>query len=872
VQLADDRVLLLWLPHYTHTQGKTDGFNGSVIHAQICEYQSGNPGKYVCGPIVNVALQASHFSDFVYSMWSKPNSSSAFQSSVKAIALSATTVALVIRVNNTTPFLYVLRIPQNTNYVDTSAVGYLQLSDSTILNGTTSYAFDIAPYPSDATKMVMQAIDGTNNYLLLFNVPSTGNPSLVHRTTITNNIATSVYGGTICNISKTTAAGVDPVFSVTGATSATAIDSQLYKCGSTAFSGVGNKLTINTGFTTAIRSIKAKCVSSDNTPNAIIAITDASNNVFYGRMSSSDGAAFTLASTTLNVGIASRGIYDAWNWGNNRVVFVGEYQTLLCVDNVGTSGTATSLITSVESTDTSRSQIQWYPFNSRPIYTYYNVAVGAICQYYSRTGHTTTNVSTGSKETLYNYFPWGHDYGLSSVWNEAANCLVVFKGGKIYHLDNTGTILDECDFNRLVPDLVSSNWYKNINQIVCSPNGRYTIFHSPYFGYSPTTGTGKAQIWSIFNGSINQPSYFISTNNILNSTDLSIKAMSIVPDMTTSTYNGIIGHAILDPSNQDRVLILTPSFGSTGNGSFPRILVYDTTNNTLLVDTTFTWPGQNNTGNNTYAYGYRFNGRIVPDVVNNVNKFRIIGSHIDPSQQLQTKYYITSVAYDINSLANLNLDTQLDTSTPAITGYNYGVASHQSTKQFAAFIPQISSTIIGAQTDKGLLYTSLYGDLFQHNYGLIIDTTYKKFATIKCSKYGILLALQSTRTGTQSYPTFYAFNTVNPSIARRTFTAATGSGWVSCKASKIDLSAYVSGSTYTYSVNGPDDTVKFSVALGDQANSTFFYITNPAGQSINTSIPYRSKDTYLIPAGYSLRIKSDTAGAISSMVTIVEDN
>ena len=65
VQLSDDRILLLYLPHCLHYGHALDYMGGDQLHAQICEYQT---NKYVAGPITNVQMPTAEFNSITYSI------------------------------------------------------------------------------------------------------------------------------------------------------------------------------------------------------------------------------------------------------------------------------------------------------------------------------------------------------------------------------------------------------------------------------------------------------------------------------------------------------------------------------------------------------------------------------------------------------------------------------------------------------------------------------------------------------------------------------------------------------------------------------------------------------------------------------------
>ena len=162
------------------------------------------------------------------------------------------------------------------------------------------------------------------------------------------------------------------------------------------------------------------------------------------------------------------------------------------------------------------------------------------------------------------------------------------------------------------------------------------------------------------------------------------------------------------------------------------------------------------------------------------------------------------------------------------TGVGYGISSFQSSKQFVAIAP-VSSTVIGSISDRALLWYTVNNRLVTGYQGLYISNVNRKFAQVKCSKYGYVVALQNTGT-TMNYPTLQVYDLVNINTPRVTYTPTTGSGWLSVLATRNSLYAYSGDVNKTYTMVGADDNILFFATVNDGTND--FYVTNPNGQQV----------------------------------------
>jgi hypothetical protein len=152
-----------------------------------------------------------------------------------------------------------------------------------------------------------------------------------------------------------------------------------------------------------------------------------------------------------------------------------------------------------------------------------------------------------------------------------------------------------------------------------------------------------------------------------------------------------------------------------------------------------------------------------------------------------------------------------------------------------------------------------------------IDNT-KRWAKCTATKYGYSVSYQNT-TMVPGTAVSYVFDLLETNIPKFTTTTSSGRGWVNARQlSKTSWQIFGEGVDVIYSVGGIPDQVRFFLALDDGAGSTFMLNNGQLLDVVNSSTAlFRSEDVYVIPAGWSLRVRTDTAQTITSLLSIEEN-
>lgn len=904
VQLSDNRVLLVSLPHNQHLGGTLDYFSGTRVHTQVVEYTG---TKYRAGPIVDIVLPTAVYSSITNSLWSSPDGMTTptyTQPNFRMIALSSTKVVCVYRQGSD---FQMIRLTISGNSVSQTTTTF-NLAGATAFNNTTAGAFELAPVPGYPNKVVVGGYTATNWSVQSYNVPDSGNITVASNLFSTG-VAASVFGYTLTNLTRSstyvlsytpgtdtfvvgddltttsggtgTVGGVDvisgrlfltaatgtftPGSTVTGtsgatgtvilldnaagyisvgATTATTASAQMlnYNPVSDAFSLVSTAVVYTR--TTQISGIESACLSTGTNANAVVALIDtgAPNTLgFYRQLSfTTPLAAASVTSLTLQHA-GAKSITTAFQWGNERAVFVGENSLLAVFDS---AGVATNLLPSTETTADTRIYQQWIPFNSRPLYTLYDtgIQVNRVPQYYSRTNITSTT-SVGTTTFINNYFPWGHDYGGAVQWNDVANCWIVGQGGRIYSLSSAGEVLDEVSTYNLSTLL---NYTYTINQLAVSSTGLI------YFSLEPrraSPGQDTQVQWTSLSGTT---LYAATTVAVTDSTGLSRTALISTP---TSLTGYLASHlvAYTDSSNTQKAILLylnstTMSFSICNAGT------WGTAANTSTVTAI-------NTAN---SYGHRIPIKLIQETpvsaANTDGLWRLVGATALNNVTNQS-YKGISTNYAPSSLTSANVATNTF-ATAAQLGY--GITSKQSSQIAVVSFYDATKTSLRS-------FASVAGRL-ANTYGWLPPTLSSnlQFSTIGVAKYVYIVGINNGTTSAQQ-ALGYLFNFLPPADPIQTVTTTSGNGMFTMYAiDELSVQVFGTGVDVILSAPGPNNTVNISVVLQDSTSNNFSVINQQALSSSALS-NFRNTDTYIIPNNWAIKLQAESPNSFNALLNIVEE-
>lgn len=841
VRLSADRVLLLWLPHHMHVGGRNDFLGGGVIHTQIVQYSN---SAYSAGPIVNVALPTSVYTTTTDSLWRCPGSityNDIGQASVRAVALTATKVVLAYRYGTS---FRLVRLNITGNSVDQTTVVNVDLTTAGLFNSTAANAFDLALVPDDTTKVIVGGAGSANWLLQAFNVPDSGAMSTAGALTNTG-MTVSSGAFTIAQLNRTAVSNVTTyvVAGVTTANTVFAMQNVTFNSTTNNFTLAGASVSVTA--TTAITSMQAGCVSSDGTANAVVAYVDSTDyNIRYYRQTSLTAASNTLTGTLTMQSSMSRGFKLAHSWGNSKSIMVGE-GALVMFDS---TGGATNLVPATQSTSTAQSLFQWLPFDSRPLYSFYDPATTnstRVSQYYSLTGFTST--TAGTTLNVGNYLPWGHNYGGHYGWSEAAQCWVVGFGGRIYMLDTSGVVLNEIALTQLSPTF---NYYACIKQLAVSPSGKIIFITDSVGGdvsYFPS------QVWT----SQAATNYCGALQPVTASADLS-KAVLTAPPVSSGAHVVADLVAYTDLAGTERAVAIWGYSATSGYYSYQRFDGASWTVATNVTSVTST------TVNATWNTGFRPNVRLLQsypaDPTNPTGLWRLLGGL--PNTQANTAYLaVSTVAYAEASFGSLALDKLVNNTTAA----TYAITRHSTTNMSVAatYDPLALQTRVYASVNGRLMSTYWQG-------WTVNTANTNAFNNVAVTKAVVTVSACNTSSAAATASTYvFDNNTFNGATAKYTTTTASGNGWVTAQPTgQSAIQVYGSSVNNVYTCAGLD-TTKVFVTLNDGTND--FYITPSAGQPLRTDSSYRSSETYLVPNGYSVKLRSMLPNAVDSLLTIVEE-
>lgn len=644
VQLSANRVLLFFLPAFHHRCGNLDFMGGNTIHTQIVEYQT---NKYVAGPIQTHLLPFAWFPDTSYNLWSKPDGSSNnyMHACWRATALTATKVAVVCQQRGAR---WLMRFTITGNTVD-HAVTSLDIGGGSYFNTATCGPFALDNVPDNADKVIVGGNGVTNWRAMAFNMPNTGALSAASALLDLGIAQNTIYNFGMCKMVKTATSNITPyLFAVTTAATTSQAIAFNFNSSTNAWTAASPAITL-TAVSSTHAGLECACLSTGTGVNAVIASTTGSgasdgNVTFYRQTSSTTLSTTRTSITTQNTTL--RTLTENFQWGDERVVFMGEYGTLVCYDS---AGVATNLIPATDSINVSRYMSKWYPFNSRPLYVFYDNGIidpFATGNYKARINSTGTATSVGQMSHTGNYLPWGFDYGEGYAWNEPAACWVVVQGNRIYSLSTAGVVLSEIPGVNL---FYSTNYLYSLGQIQVTATGRLLLAWDYGIKVLPTTSYVPQASYTSFSAS----GWLGVTEPMTSSAQLPTLKMQTTPTQPTGNSGGshLFGHMV---------------YFSDGSGTEYAYILYISASSVQLRIAHFngtTWadvnPTQIGTGSvmidGTWTTGYRFNTRLIQDTPGSTSLpkglWRILGSYYQ-NNAANYSYSGISHAYSISSQCN----------------------------------------------------------------------------------------------------------------------------------------------------------------------------------------------------------------------------
>lgn len=700
VQLSANRVLLFFLPHSHHRGGSQDFFGGTMVHTQILEYQT---NKYVAGPIQCHTLPSAWFSDFSYNLWSKPDSSSTSYTHAnwKAVALTATKIAVVCQQRSSR---WLMRFTITGNTVD-HAVTSLDIGGASYFNTTTCGPFALENVPDNTDKVIVGGNGVTNWRAMAFNMPNTGALSAAGSLLDLGIAQSTLYNFGMSKMVKTATSNITPyLFAVTtGATTSQSVAFN-FNSSTNAWTTASSAITL-TAVSTAHTGLECACLSTGTGVNAVIAATTgtgASDGLvtFYRQTSSTTLSTTRTSITTQNTSV--RSLAEHYQWGDERVVFVGENGTLVCFDS---AGVATNLISALtESVNTVRYMTKWYPFNSRPLYVYYDPSTinsNATGNYKARVNSTGSATSVGQTSHTETYLPWGYDYGEGYAWNELAGCWMVCQGGRIYAISTTGVVLSELNITLLSPSLAYNHCAA---QIQVTPTGRLLIGFEQGIKVVPST----TYVPNIQAGNYGNSMLTIVTEPMTSSTQLpTLKAQQVPVSMSGSSMCNMVYF-----SEQTSSLVTTEM----------AYLLYMGTSGTQFRIGFFngtTWSDLGNTGqgatDGTWTIGYRMNLKLIQDTPCSTTiprgLWRLVGSYAFNNAAQYYCHGISgaySIQNNISSLTSSSYPLNGKTGTESYASQGWGTPMHI---HFGSKSGTQVATIFDEYLGMTRVYTSINGRL-----------------------------------------------------------------------------------------------------------------------------------------------------------------
>ena len=864
VQLSDDRVLIFWLPHMQHRGGDSDFFSGTMVHTQILEYQT---NKYVAGPIQNHTLPYAWFTGTSYSLWSQPSntygSSTLGEPCFKAVALTSTKVAACIRQSGGN---WMMRFTITGNRVD-HVVTAFDMSVGTALGTSTDNPFALDSVPGNTNQVIFAGADNSNWVVQSFNIPDSGAITVASTKQTLWSYSSGNHSIGMTKMVRT-ATGTTVPYCFAAPVNTTASNGVIYNYDNVAstWTIVGTNQSL-TGISTNHTGFLGACLSTGTSVNAVICTTTGSGAgdgvvTFYRQQGSLANFSTTRQSLTTQHTTYKRPT-ERFHWGNERAVFTGHNGMLVCYDS---AGTATNLITTEESVNTERYRPHWFPFNSRPLYTYYDDQTRQAnfnVAYVARVD-MSTSTSVGAATFIGNYLPYGHDYGRGYAWNEQASCWIITQGGRLYAVSTTGVVQGE---QRLYDMSQTLNYLYRAREVQVTPTGRI-LFSADYaLGINPSTSYSPTASWA----SHSQTLYMMVTEPCTTPQLLNSIKLQQSPNNVSGKVSG----------NMTYFTEQTSATTTTEMAYF----FYVYTESSSMYITWFngtSWQGAAystsiSIGSSTsYTRGWNVNQRMMqygPCTVSIPRGTWVIVGSYNYNSQSNHRYSGMSVPYAFGSFGSFNTSSySLDTNATVTEGWGITGSTHMGAKsgvQVCAMYEEtntrfrIWTSFNGRMPEFRGIYVSGYGD------------SNHRWAEIAATKFGYTIAFQNTARTDQT-ATALVWDTVDTRTPRATVTLASGSGWFTMNrydknAMTVYNSTGVTTTNNTYSIYGLPDDIRFYIALDDDAGN-LIYLNN--GQSLSPADIFtglfRSDVAYQVPAGSSVKVAVDTPNTVQVLLSLVE--
>ena len=859
VQLSDNRVLIFFLPHQQHRGGNTDFFSGTMIHTQILEYQTSGGNKYVAGPIQNHTLPGTMFQDMSYSLWSAPESiygsSTMGERCWQAVALTSTKVAAAVRIRGQ---FWLMRFTITGNTVD-HTVTSLDLTVAAAMNSSTAYPFAMETVPGNTNQVIIAAADASNWTVQSHNVPNSGALSISSAKQTLWSHGSYMHSIGMAKMVKT-ATGTTVPYCFAAPTSTTASNGVVYNYDNAAFTwtiqGTNQSLT---GISTNHTGFLGACLSTGTAVNAVICTTTGSGAgdgvVTFYRQLSSAGFTTTRQSLTTQHTTYKRPT-ERFQWGDERAIFNGHNGMLVCYDS---AGTATNLISAVtDSVNTARWRPCWFPFNSRPLYSYYDDAtrdVGHNIAYVARTGMSTAT-SVGVKTLTGNFLPYGFDYGNGYCWNEQAGCWIFTQGGRLYALNTAGVIQSEIKLYNLNTTL---NYLYCARQVTVTPTGRI-LFSCDYgLGIHASTTYSVSTEWQ----SMTSTMQMCVTDPVTSATGLRDTKLQKAPNNISGMVSGNIVY-FTDNSGTEMAYMLYVYSGHSNS----YITWFD---GSVWGGATYSTASPGSGG--LWGKGYKLNQRLIQAGPCNAafpnGQWMMVGSYAHNSLS-NYKQSGMSNTYAFGSFGSMNTqDFQLD-STEVTEGWGIGLWSHYGRSSSVSVTAQYEDTL---QT---LRVFSSFNGRIQERRGYVnpITSTNHRWADCAVSKFGYVIAYQNTSRADQTVRA-EVWNTLDASSPVTTQTTAAGSGWFQMSQQNKNSMAIFNTTGATtinnvYSYYGLPDDVRFYIALDDNAGNIFYFNNGQSLSLASLQSVFRSDVDFQVPPGSSIKIAMDTPYTAQLLLSLVE--
>ena len=871
LQLSDNRVLILFLPHFQHRGADQDFFGGNMIHSQILEYQTTGGSKYVAGPIQNHTLPATFFNSSSYSLWSHPSSIYGSGTNgcpcIRAVALSATKVAVAIRQGSS---FQLMRFTITGNTVD-HTVTSLDITVASAFNTTTAYPFSMDTVPGNTNQVVIAGGGVSNTWKIQsYNMPTSGALSVASTLQDLGMANGSYYYDISVSRMVKTATGTTVPYIIAATTTTTESKAVVYNYDNAASTWtISGTVQTLTAVSSEHTGMLCGCLSTGTNVNAVICATTGSGAgdglvTFYRQTTSA--VASTTRTTLTTQHTSYKRPTEHFQWGDERVVFMGQQGMLVTYDS---AGVATNLISpTMDSTDAQRWLPQWWPFNSRPLYTYFDpqtIQNDWNQNWIARTGMTsTTNVGVQNQNG--NYLPYGHDYGGGYCWAEQAGCWVIAQGGRMYAVSTTGVVLSEQKLYNLSTTL---NYDYRLSGVQVLPSGKIVGYCEYRIGIYPTTTYSPYTQWSSYSKS----SYGFCTDPFTVPTALGQTKLLKEPDSLGMAAMGGITQFVEETSATVRTEMCYVI--AHLNASTMGLCWFTATNNSWTNPVNFS--GIMSTGR--WNVGYRPHYRLIQDTPCSLayprGLWRMIGAYQGNSDANYRRFGV-SEKYAQASFGSMNTSSYYIDQTAQTEGWGMVQQSHMGSRSGTQVITYYDETLQTIRT-----WASVNGRLNNFRGYFLPSATYpvtggnnNRWAQVAASKFGYVVAYQNT-TRVDGTATAYVWDTLNPLTFRSSVTATSGSGWFTLyqtgKNSFQLFNATGSGINNTYTVYGLPDDIRFYLMLDDNAGNTF-YLNN--GQSLSpvdvfTGL-YRSEVVYQIPNGYSLKLAVDTPNTVQVMLSLQE--